>query len=206
MTGADGVYLFEDLPSGDYTVTVIMNSVPAGYSLATDPDGALDGRYAVSLGVGETFTTADFGFVGLGSIGDTVWYDTDGDAVQDAGEPGIAGVTASLYTDVDRDGRIDPGEPLYGTASTDANGEYSFALLAPGYYVVDVSISDPALAGHHGDDPTTTPSLSPRPKRSRRPTSASGRSPSSATSSGRTWTRTAYRMRASRASPGSPSR
>ena len=154
VTGADGVYLFEDLPSGDYSVTVIMNAVPAGYSLGTDPDGTLDGRYDVALAVGGTFTTADFGFAGLGSIGDAVWYDADGDAVQDAGEMGIAGVTVSLYTDVDHDGRIEPGEPLYGTAVTDASGRYSFGLLAPGYFVVDVPITDPALAGITATTPT----------------------------------------------------
>jgi hypothetical protein len=50
-------------------------------------------------------------------IGDRLWWDQDGDGVQDAGEPGIAGVTVRLY---DADGT------LVATTVTDANGQYRF--------------------------------------------------------------------------------
>ena len=41
--------------------------------------------------------TADFGYTRPGAIGDFVWYDADGDGIQDVGEPGIANVTLDLY-------------------------------------------------------------------------------------------------------------
>ena len=154
-TGVNGAYAFNGLPSGAYTVVVNLDSVPAGYTLGTDPDGVLDGRHDVSLAVGETVTTTDFGFLGLGTIGDTVWRDVDGDGAQGQTEPGISSVTISLYTDVNGDGRAGPGEPLYATAVTDASGAYSFDLLAPGFFVVDVPASDPALVGMTSTTPTT---------------------------------------------------
>jgi hypothetical protein len=49
-------------------------------------------------------------------IGNRVWRDTNGNGVQDPGEPGIGGVTVRLYQ----------GATLVGTAVTDANGEYYF--------------------------------------------------------------------------------
>ena len=72
---------------------------------------------------------------GLGSIGDTVWYDTDGDGIVDAGEPGLMGVTVTL----------DPGTPGNPTddvpAITDVNGNYLFENLPVGVYTVTVDIS-----------------------------------------------------------------
>ncbi|MBT8198105.1 MAG: hypothetical protein KJO84_06345, partial [Acidimicrobiia bacterium] len=62
----------------------------------------------------------------LGSIGDFVWLDSNGDGVQDAGEPGIPGVTVTLSGDAD------------ATAVTDANGLYGFADLAAGEYTATV--------------------------------------------------------------------
>jgi hypothetical protein len=63
----------------------------------------------------------------LGAIGDFVWYDTDTNGRQDAGEPGISGVTVHLYdcTDV----------PLAET-QTDANGYYLFDELSAGQFYV----------------------------------------------------------------------
>ena len=52
-------------------------------------------------------------------IGNRVWWDQDGDGVQDAGEPGISGVVVSLQT-------------VSGTVNTttDINGNYYFTREA----------------------------------------------------------------------------
>jgi len=50
-------------------------------------------------------------------IGNLVWEDTDGDGVQDSGEPGISGVTVELRQ----------GGTTIATATTDANGNYIFS-------------------------------------------------------------------------------
>ncbi len=62
-------------------------------------------------------------------LGDTIWLDLDGDGTQDPGEPGLPGVTVGLY---------DAGNNLINTATTDANGHYTFAGLADGTYTVRV--------------------------------------------------------------------
>lgn len=50
-------------------------------------------------------------------IGNRVWFDTDGDGVQDADENGITGVTVTLVQ----------GTTVIATAITDANGNYLFS-------------------------------------------------------------------------------
>jgi hypothetical protein len=67
------------------------------------------------------------------SLGDYVWYDTDMDGIQDAGEPGIPGVTVNLY---------DCSGNLLATATTDANGFYAFMDLPPGDYYVEFVLPD----------------------------------------------------------------
>ncbi len=96
------------------------------------------------------------------SLGDRVWYDANGDGLQTAGEAGAAGVTVSLVDAAGVQLNDANGAP-YGL-TTDANGNYLFAVLRPGVYAVkftppagygltaanvganDVSDSDPAPA------------------------------------------------------------
>src|SRR6185295_15362783 len=72
--------------------------------------------------------TIDFGYTkGVGSIGDFVWYDVNGNGVQDAGEAGIAGVTVTL------------GGASSATTTTNGSGAYLFSGLSAGNYTVTVS-------------------------------------------------------------------
>ncbi len=64
---------------------------------------------------------------GCGSIGDTVFTDTNANGIQDAGEQGIQGVIVQLY---------DAAGLLLDSAITDENGNYLFENLAPGEYTV----------------------------------------------------------------------
>jgi hypothetical protein len=64
----------------------------------------------------------------LGSIGDTLFADIDGDGVQGTAETGIAGVTITLTR----------SNGSTRTAVTDANGTYKFTGLAAGAYTVTV--------------------------------------------------------------------
>ncbi|MCB9296615.1 MAG: hypothetical protein H6559_26400 [Lewinellaceae bacterium] len=58
----------------------------------------------ITLSSGENDPTNDAGYYESAFIGDFVWQDTDGDGIQDAGEPGIPGVTVNLYADNNQDG------------------------------------------------------------------------------------------------------
>ena len=50
----------------------------------------------IIVGFGGHYGGADFGYQPSGVIGDFVWLDTNGDGIQDPGEPGIAGVIVRL--------------------------------------------------------------------------------------------------------------
>jgi len=77
---------------------------------------------------GESNTTLDAGFFRDASMGNRVWYDDNGNGIQDAGEGNVSGVDVELFNT--------SGVPQ-GTDTTDANGFYHFDNLRPGsYYVV----------------------------------------------------------------------
>jgi large repetitive protein len=127
VTNAAGGYLFEYLTYGTYTVAVDPSTYPDGSVVTGDPDATMDARTAVTVSaLVPSVVTADFGFQGSGSIGDYVWYDVDGDGVQDAGEPAMAGVR--VYLDLDNDGVLDGNEP---SVLTSVSGAYGFTGLTP---------------------------------------------------------------------------
>jgi hypothetical protein len=60
-------------------------------------------------------------------VGNRVWFDADGDGIQDAGEPPLPGLTVNLI----RNGQV------VGTRTTDANGEYYFSSDPESEYFED---------------------------------------------------------------------
>ena len=81
-----------------------------------------------------------------GAIGDRVWLDTDGDGVQDIGEPGLANVVVELKdgagNPIDSDPNTAGVQPTLAT--TDMNGNYLFTNVPAGNYQVDVVSGVPA--------------------------------------------------------------
>ncbi|MBK8705151.1 MAG: carboxypeptidase regulatory-like domain-containing protein [Saprospiraceae bacterium] len=136
-TAPDGSYEFTGLEPGTYKVTF---GTPAGYTpVAPDQGGddTLDSDAGVGgmtpnevLTSGENNTTYDAGFYQLGSIGDYVWEDTDGDGVQDGTEAGIGGVPVTLT------GTTGDGQPVTLNTTTAPDGSYLFDNLEPGTYKV----------------------------------------------------------------------
>jgi uncharacterized repeat protein (TIGR01451 family) len=136
LTDASGQYLFTGLELGDYTVTVDTSTLPAGKVLTPsyDPDGNADNTSAVTLSVADSDNRdQDFGYEPMvGSIGDTIWHDTNGNGVMDAGELPLAGVVVRL---------TDENGLLVGIDTTDANGNYLFSNVPLGTYHVTVDTS-----------------------------------------------------------------
>jgi protocatechuate 3,4-dioxygenase beta subunit len=132
-TGADGKYSFTVDP-GKYSVSV---TAPAGMT-ATGQHGGADGVDSdinaggqsdlVTLSAGQTNNNVDAGFYKAATLGDRVWLDANRNGVQDSGETGVAGVKVLLLDA--------SGNPTGDTATTDANGNYSFTNLTPGTYSV----------------------------------------------------------------------
>ncbi|MEL7060841.1 MAG: SdrD B-like domain-containing protein, partial [Acidobacteriota bacterium] len=153
VTGPDGSYLFTGLANDEYFVTVDPSTLPAGVT----PTPTNIGGTTWEIELDGTFDAlfADWGFTGgtLGSIGDTVFLDRDGDGTQDPGEPGIAGVTLDL---------IDSNGVRIASTVTAADGTYDFQGLQAGDYTVDVTDTAGVLVGLNlsaGSDPTSTISL-----------------------------------------------
>ena len=66
------------------------------------------------------------------TLGDLVWEDLNGNAIQDSGEKGLAGATVQLLDA--------SGAPIAGkSVLTGATGAYSFTGLVPGSYAVQVT-------------------------------------------------------------------
>nr|WP_315257127.1 SdrD B-like domain-containing protein [uncultured Duganella sp.] len=134
VTHDGGQYSFTVDP-GTYSVSV---GAPAGYvatgagkggNSAADSDIDVNGKTgSITLTPGQVKTDIDAGFYRPASLGDKVWYDSNRDGVQDSGEAGVAGVKVILLDAA--------GNPTGATATTDANGNYSFIGLKPGTYSV----------------------------------------------------------------------
>lgn len=158
-TDGAGAFDFTGLLAGDYLVVPDSSGLPPSYTLTGGSNPTV-----VSLGVDEDFDGADFGYQPLGSIGDFVWFDRNGDGVQDGGtETGIAGVTVDLFLDDDSSGTVTSGDTFIGTRTTDGTGAYDFTGLATGDYVATITDTGGALPAGTltgGSDPAVV-SLSP---------------------------------------------
>jgi hypothetical protein len=160
---ANGNYQFTNLAAGTYSVG--FSNIPAGYSL-TSSTGTTSASNTTNSdanpGTGRTaqFTLAaaqslqglDAGLIaglasGLGSIGNKIWWDLDGNNVQDTGEPGVGGVTVTLL-DYGPDGAAGGGDDgASRTTTTNALGEYIFTGLPAGNYAVQFGTGSTLPAG-----------------------------------------------------------
>ncbi|OEZ91580.1 SdrD B-like domain-containing protein [Duganella phyllosphaerae] len=133
-TGADGKYSFS-ADAGTYTVAV---TAPKGYVFSganAGGDASLDSNVGstgqsgqITLANGEVNNTIDAGLYKTASVGDRVWFDKNGNGVQDSGEAGICNVKVTLLDAA--------GKPVGAAVYTDANGNYQFTNLKPGAYSV----------------------------------------------------------------------
>jgi len=147
FTDADGRYLFDDLPPGDYQVRFDFSTLPENYfvSPANQGDDALDSDASVDsegfsgptgdLPGGSEDLTLDLGIYPSASVGDTVWIDLNVDGNpnnEDLTEFGLEGITVNLYDDTGT---------LIATTVTGTNGYYIFDGLPVGDYTVEVDVT-----------------------------------------------------------------
>ena len=135
-TDANGNYLFTAVPPGDYYVQFDISGLPAGCDFTTpglgtdanNSDADANGTTACFTTDGTDYLDVDAGLVPLAGLGNYVWFDADGDGIQDPNEMGIGGVLVNLY---DQDGNF------IASTHTDANGMYLFTDLYPGHYYLE---------------------------------------------------------------------
>jgi uncharacterized repeat protein (TIGR01451 family) len=155
-TNQAGNYLFSGLPAGTYSVGFV---IPAGYTVSpqtqgtdntvdSNPDRTTGRTALITLAAGELNLTIDAGLFQNVSLGNLVWNDVNNNGLVDAGEAGIAGVTVNVYRDTNSNGTFEAGtDTLAGTVTTNPSGNYLFANLAPGTYLVQVADANFATGG-----------------------------------------------------------
>jgi len=179
-TDQNGEYYF-DVPAGDYIIEFDPTTLPTGTQFTDQDSGSDDaadsdadpvtGRTGVISvdpsaltdtdgdGIVDDYTH-DAGVTSGVEIGNYVWFDADGDGVQDADEEGIAGVLVELL-DADGNPVLDEnGEPI--TATTDADGGYLFTVT-PGDYQLQFTPPEGMLptVSDAGDDDTADSDTNP---------------------------------------------
>ena len=122
MSGSGGLDLPPDPGTGG-SGTSVPSDAPASYS--------------ITLNAGDAASGVDFGNFRLGSVSGTVFYDSNGDGVQQADETDLEGRT--VFLDANANGILDSGE---APASTGADGAYVFSDLGPGTYTVALSANE----------------------------------------------------------------
>ena len=169
-TNASGVYSFTGPTGGNFIVGVIIPAgYTKGAASTVDPDNDVDNdnngvnligangaggevrSLAIFVGAGTEPTNDGDGNNGnqtldialcpaanLLKLGNLVWLDINANNLKDASEPVIPNATVKLYADANNDNVADGA--AIATATTDANGTYSFTGLNGGNYIVGVII------------------------------------------------------------------
>jgi hypothetical protein len=139
VTNSSGEYQFTGLPFSNYRVNV--NNLPTGLTNIYDVDGNHNSSSDVIF-IDPMVTsdqTHDFGYLGNASLGDYVWWDINGDGIQDSNEIPLSNVSIRL-TWAGPDGDISTaGDNIQLTTTTDDNGKYIFDNLPAGIYSVNVT-------------------------------------------------------------------
>ena len=145
----DGYYQFDKLWAGKYVVQFVLPSssyefTTQGLDAASDIDSnanPVDGKTAlITLGYGESNPTIDAGFRKViqpparGSIGDTVWLDTNGDGIQNEGNTGVNGVVVKLFDDA---GILQGSTVTASVYQSVYNSVYQSVYSTNGYYRFD---------------------------------------------------------------------
>jgi fimbrial isopeptide formation D2 family protein/uncharacterized repeat protein (TIGR01451 family) len=142
-TTSTGLYLFSNLLPGTYRSRVDATTLPNGLTNQTfDLDGLASANQAdYTLVSRQNRLDADFGYRGLGSLGDRVWLDSNANGQQDAValEPGLPGVGINLvWAGYDNNfGTAD--DVIVGTTTTDGVGAYLFSNLPGGNFRADIN-------------------------------------------------------------------
>jgi VCBS repeat-containing protein len=134
-TDSSGAYEFLNLPIGHYVV--VETDLPGYVSSAPANNRIALNIVSLTATINNNFFDYQPSPAVYGNVLGTVWYDANGNGTNDVGETGITnGVTIDLVQDVNTNGLADLGEPVVASAATDSSGNYTFANVTPGEYVV----------------------------------------------------------------------
>lgn len=134
-TNTGGVYLFDQLPSGNYYVAAQslpgLLFVPKTTGIPDNVNSDISAAFGqgttsmIALSNGVTIDFIDVGFVKDVELGDRVWHDLNNNGWQDTGEPGLANILVELK---------DGAQNIVQTKTTGQDGMYRFLQVYPGTY------------------------------------------------------------------------
>ncbi len=126
----------------------VENTVHAGNVLTNNTNIVNSSSQPSSNPNGRSYNGSDSESITIAttSIGDKVWYDKNGNGLQDVGENGIANIAVHLLdnTGTPMDDPLNPGTPY--VVQTNANGEYLFSNLSAGDYQIHFDYNEYALS------------------------------------------------------------
>lgn len=144
VTDANGKYSFDNLPPGQYTVTVTppmdarTTKAVAGKDVSKDSSTG-SATSVVLMKDGQRDPTLDFGFYKPSvSVGNFVWRDAKGDGLQNISDKGLAGFKLTIKTASGRAVSDVYGRPVR-PITTKSDGKYLFKELPPGRYEVFIT-------------------------------------------------------------------
>jgi hypothetical protein len=138
-TDANGAYSFANVTSPNVlsVVTVPADTATFTYVLTTADTLAASSTTAdvtgLDFGINEELVI-DY------AISGNVYDDNDESGAQDAGEDNLESITVTLYADNNADGLLDSGDTVIASATTAADGTYSFAGVTVQNTVVAVTV------------------------------------------------------------------
>jgi hypothetical protein len=147
VTDANGNYTIDNLVDGNYRVTTTAG-LPLGVTATSGGGGIPDGIVDFNVS-GANPANQNLGYLGTSTISDFVWFDHDGDGIQNAGTVGLADVQVTLvYTGAD--GIVDGADEEFTlTVDTDdlsgTLGRYAVDNLPGGIFQVSIDLADPDL-------------------------------------------------------------
>jgi uncharacterized repeat protein (TIGR01451 family) len=134
-TDVNGYYEFLNLSAGHYDV--IVQDRPPGFASVTPTGNQLSVNLpTLTASTNNNFFDYQPSATLYSTISGTVYNDLNGGGTNYAGIAGLAYVSVELFQDVNTNGVVVTGDPIMGSTTTDANGNYSFAAVSPGHYVI----------------------------------------------------------------------
>ncbi len=140
-TDADGYYLFDSLVPSGYYISVELQDGQSFTTTGNNDDVTNNdinpntlSSTCRTLSSGENNEDLDVGIYFLGKIGDFVWYDINGNGVQEATEEGVPDLVIYL---------MDCDNNVLSTTQTDDAGNYCFENIPYGDYIVQFDVPEP---------------------------------------------------------------